>query len=563
MFSILTRFSEARQSLYESIRISEASGSNSDVQWSAPEKEWLFKCLVPEVHKIPEEIVGLDNISELLSYLSLRPDAFPGAFGSIAEQISSEDDTKIGLSNNTEESKKRARSGDTTIDAVQVPSDERLKIVGKVRSVQGDLEISDEMGTEQLNQPAMNSIPKIPAIGEEWSDFAQTDDLPGGYDESMVFEGIDDVLMDSVGPIMESFDPSDAEEQIDDGMLSGSHSSPNTNEGASSSDDPDTVAEVEVVKEIKETDSIEATLVITEESEEKVQTEGSLDRLFMEGTEVCNIFNKFYADEDTMSLGSNEDKANFAAQDLYTILQFTSVVKRVEAGRKYMRENKEEWFNASSGENQAMGLSAADEGTVAISTPQNIELLEYCSSQNTDVSLRSDLRRLRNLAEKNNQATQRVLDMMDAEFTDRSADLRGYSWLGNVLKFNEMKMLEWNDIIESKESFLPSEEEVEFLEDIVYLDWNELSDESEMWEFDKNVDLNHRSHFADLIVDRPNSESPDSFAERYEAEWDVESWEHEHDQNHERDEGDWDSEDQQQEYETDEFAEDYEAEFDD
>ena len=552
MFSILTRFSEARQSLYESIRISEASGSNSDVQWSAPEKEWLFKCLVSEVHKIPEEIVGLDNISELRSYLSLRPDAFPGAFGSIAEQISGEDDKTIDQSNNTEEGKNRARSGDTTIDAVQVPSDERPKIVGKVRSLQGDLEISDEMGTEPLNQPAMNSIPKIPAIGEEWSDFAQTDGLPGGDDEPMVFGGIDDVLMDSVGPIMGAFDPSDAEEQIDDSMLSGSHSSPNTNEGVSSSDDPDTVAEVEVVKEIKKTDSIE-----------KVRTEGSLDRLFMEGTEVCNIFNKFYADEDTMSLGSNEDKANFAAQDLYTILQFTSVVKRVEAGRKYMRENKEEWFNASSGENQAMGLSAADEGTMTISTPQNIELLEYCSSQSTDVGLRSDLRRLRNLAEKNTQATQRVLDMMDAEFTDRSADLRGYSWLGNVLKFNEMKMLEWNDIIESKESFLPSEEEVEFLEDVVYSDWNELSDESEMWEFDKNVDLNHRSHFADLIVDRPNSESPDSFAERYEAEWDVESWEHEHDQNHKRDEGDSDSEDQQQEYETDEFAEDYEAEFDD
>ena len=39
--------------------------------------------------------------------------------------------------------------------------------------------------------------------------------------------------------------------------------------------------------------------------------------------------------------------------------------------------------------------------------------------------------------------------------------------------------------------------------------WNELS-----------VDLNHRSHFADLVLDREGSESPAEFMERYEDDWD-------------------------------------------
>merc|ERR1712238_112580 len=95
----------------------------------------------------------------------------------------------------------------------------------------------------------------------------------------------------------------------------------------------------------------------------------------------------------------------------------------------------------------------------------------------------------------------------------------GYSWLKNVLRLNELKMVEWNDIIESKEDFRNSDEVLDDLEDTVFSDWNELSDPGEMWEFDKNVNHNHRSHFADLVIDREDSESPNEFIERYEDEW--------------------------------------------
>ena len=572
LFIILSRFSEARQSLYESIRISEASGSGSDVQWSKPEKEWLFKCLVLEIDKIPPEIVDLDDLSDLRSYLSLRVDAFPGAISS-AVGVVSEINLKVESSDMVEEILKPTQVVNVSVDMVQLSSDnEKPQIVGKVPNCDGDLEFSVETAKEPLGQPPINSVSKIPAIGEEWADFAQTEGIPdlgegyGGSDIPMPFGDIDDALMDSVGPIMESFDSNDSQVRIGGELLSDTPSTENF-AGNVFIDDSEAVIGTEILNEIDKTDSVDATLVETNDEEEIIVQEGSLDRLFMEGTEVCDIFNKYYADEDTMSLGSNQDKAKYAAQNLYTILQFTSVLKRVEAGRTFLRENKEDWFNASSVNN--LGSSTADDDSAAISSLQNIELLEYCSSQSSNFGLRSDLRRLRNLVEKNNQATERILEMMDADFTDRSAGVRGYNWLGNVLEFNAIKMIEWNDIVEAKENFFQSQEGIEDLEDIVYSDWNELCDTGEMWEFDKNVDLNHRSFFADLVIDRPAGESPKSFAERYEAEWDVESWEHEHDrdQDEERGEEELDGDVYQQEYEADESPEEvlqhYELDSDD
>ncbi len=558
-FTILARFSEARESLYQSIRISEASGSGGDVQWSVPEREWLFHCLVSEIDKIPPKVVGLDNISELRSYLSLRPDAFPGAFSSTAE-AASEENSNIENNKEIEESSKPLPIVDVSVDAVQASSDtDESQIAQRNPNYEGDIEFSDEVVTKSFGQPSIGSIPKIPALGDDFSNFAQADGMPdfgedfGGYDMPMGFGDIDDALIDSVGPIIDPFGEIGSEE-FDGETIPFNTPSTEVIAGNFSVDDSETVGKAEIVNESDKTELVDATLVVNEAEDVAPVQEGSLDRLFTEGTEFCDIFNKYYADEDLMSLGSNEDKANFAVQDLYTILQFTTVLKRVEAGQVYMRENKENWFNSTSIEKHQTA-SESEDATEAISTQKNIELLEYCSSQNADVGLRSDLRRLRNLADKNNQATERILAMMEAEFTDRSADVRGYSWLGNVLKFNEMKAMEWNDIIEGKENFRYSEEGLEVLEDIAHSDWRELCDTNEMFEFDKHVDLNHRSPFADLVMDRPGSESPDAFAERYQAEWDVESWEHEYDQSNGQGEEILYEGVQQEAYEVDEYPE--------
>jgi hypothetical protein len=576
LFAILARFSEARQSLYESIRISKASGSGGDIHWSSPEKEWLFQCLILEIDDIPQGIVGIEDLSKLRSYLRNRSDAFPGALGSnvgVVERADLKDESNKAA----KESLKPMSVVDVSVDAVEISPDSKIKQnVEKIPNYEGDLELMEEAAAEPLEKPSMNGIPKIPAIGEEWSAFAQTEGydmgvgLPnygedyGGYDEPMAFGDIDDALIDSVGPIMESIDQDDSQERNEETLY-------NTTDGTTGNpfvEDSQTSREVEIVKDNEKTDFANATLVVDDEEEGiNSQEEGSLDQFFSQTSEVCDIFNKFYADEDSMSLGTNEDKANWAAQDLYTLLQFTSVLKRVEAGRKYMGENNEDWLNATLIEDDdtetdvafssSIEVSTANNKTATLSTNRNCELAKYCSSRNSDGGLRSDLRHLRNMAEKNKQASERILAMMETDFTDRSVEVRGYGWLGNVLKFNEMKMIEWNDIIESKENFFYSHEGLEVLEDIVHSDWNELSDPSEMWDFDKNVDVHHRSFFADLVINRPDSESPDDFAHRYEAEWDVDSWEHEHDEEKKNYGDELDDGSGQQEYGADEFPEDH------
>lgn len=536
LLNTLVRFSEARQSLFESIRINQASGSGNDVQWSAPEKEWLFECLVKEIVEIPEGIAGIEDLMALRLYLSNRPDASPGAFSSTEDQLEDVADNFHDKSTSTAEIP--SEPDEMSLKKRKEPPSGDIAINGY------DLDFSAEQITQSQNSsPIIHKIPTIPAIGEEWSDMSPTAFAPDFGDSMMSFGGIDDALMDSVGPIelTELDGDTSAVKAPDagDAMKISSIQAPVTTteiyavdgdlEKPSVDESETTGNGAEIMDQAEKPDYFDAKFVVIDEGERMIAL-GSLDQYFMRGSESYDIFNKYYADEDTISSGSNEDKAKWAVQDLYTMLQFTTVLKRVEAGRKYMGEDKEDWFNKTETNIYLDGADGTEtsDGTASVSTSQQKELSRYCSSRSSEGGLRGDLQRLRSLIEKNNQATGRILALMEADFTDRSADVRGYSWLGNVLKFNELKMVEWSDIIESKENFRPSFEGFEDLEDTVFSDWNELSNPNEMYEFDKNVDLNHRSHFADLVIDRPDSESPEDFARRFEGEWEVYEWEQEY-----------------------------------
>eukprot|EP00537_Pseudo-nitzschia_pungens_P004962 CAMPEP_0172363050 /NCGR_PEP_ID=MMETSP1060-20121228/6513_1 /TAXON_ID=37318 /ORGANISM="Pseudo-nitzschia pungens, Strain cf. cingulata" /LENGTH=1505 /DNA_ID=CAMNT_0013085701 /DNA_START=419 /DNA_END=4935 /DNA_ORIENTATION=+ len=550
LFSILVRFSGARKALYESIRISKASGSAGDILWSVPEKQWLFKCLVDEINDIPQSIVGLEDLSEMRSYLSTRPDVIPGALSSTVKQVVEKEDVFQNKVDDTTNLFSAETSSDQT--KYQAGGYEKTQTHDNVADYTEDLELSV---TQPQNLPKTNTIPKIPAIGTEWSGVSHNegyaDDFMSDFGEDIIFSGdVDDAFMDSIGPI--DF----ANPEFDDETSTAYKPSVKNANGSFSADDSGSTVqkstidrvrgdsldddsegkeeEAEILGESDNSESLDTNLVVAK-NEGTVVREGSLDRLFMEGLESYDIFGKFYVDEDTMSIGSNEDKANCAVQDLYTMLQFSSVLKRIEAGRKYMEENNEDLLRLRMAENN--NLVNGDDNVsseIELSAHNTLDevLSEYCFSRSSDGGLRTDLQRLRTLTERNNQATDRVLAMMEADFTDGSAETRGYAWLGNVLKFNELKMVEWNDVVEAKENFRSSRERLDDLEDIIYSDWNELSNPDEMYVFDKNVDLDHRSHFADLVVDRPESESTDDFALRVEDEWDVQSWEQDFDEQH-------------------------------
>jgi hypothetical protein len=91
LLRMLLLFSSARKSLKTGIGISYASGSDETIEWSSSSREWLFSCLVEQEADIPPGIVGPADVEMLREYLATRPDAFPGAFGSVSEE--SEDAT--------------------------------------------------------------------------------------------------------------------------------------------------------------------------------------------------------------------------------------------------------------------------------------------------------------------------------------------------------------------------------------------------------------------------------------------------------------------------------------
>ncbi|KAL3931251.1 MAG: hypothetical protein SGARI_004258, partial [Bacillariaceae sp.] len=147
-------------------------------------------------------------------------------------------------------------------------------------------------------------------------------------------------------------------------------------------------------------------------------------------------------------------------------------------------------------------------------------LAEYCSPNCPTGGLRHDLHRVQTLLKSNQRAMNRIYSLILGDFSDRTANTRGYKWLMNVLRFNDMKMVQWSDIIESKEGFQHSDEEIEELEENLSLDWNELSNTDEMGDWNKNAEINHASHIAErLETTQHNSESPDEVSERMEDEW--------------------------------------------
>ena len=83
LLRMLVLYSSARKILRDSINISDGTGSNqnADIAWSAPEKAWLFSCLVERATDIQSNMTGPENINRLRSYLAAMPDTPPTAFG--------------------------------------------------------------------------------------------------------------------------------------------------------------------------------------------------------------------------------------------------------------------------------------------------------------------------------------------------------------------------------------------------------------------------------------------------------------------------------------------------
>jgi hypothetical protein len=494
MFRLLIQFPEARKSLSESIQISAASGSGGRVHWSRPEREWLFKCLVMEVKEIPS---GTEEVSDLRMYLENRPDLFPGALGSAVEENL---DSFSGLEDPMETMPSEKKSEDMPL------------IV--------DVSIEDDAS---LTEPIISEISmSIPEIGDDFGDFGQIEGYVSGMGEEDAsppasFTITDDYL-DSI-PAMEfpSEDELDSTIALDNNIQNSSRLDVPL---------PDDTSEIDVIKTGSEVVEAITVDLVTENMTlpENKTAVGSLDSLFFDhDNELMNFLNG-KSNEPSLDTGDSETKAIWAAQDLYTILQTTSVLQRLQAGIGYMigQDDKEDRLSEVL-KDKRLDQKTNGNNKPTFDKPENKvmsqqELVEYCTKEPSSKGLRFDLQRVQSLIRSNQRATDRIYSLIHADFSDQSYITRGYSWLVNVLRFNEMKVQQWSHIFESKENFRHSEEGVDVLEDIIAMDWNELSDEEEMWEWNKSVDTNHRSYRVDMINER-DDECADELMERMEEEW--------------------------------------------
>jgi hypothetical protein len=79
LLRVLVLYSSARNAVMSMIETRLASGSDETIEWSTPEKEWLFSQLTSRRNQLPPNIVGPEDIEKLRVHLLQSADIFPRA----------------------------------------------------------------------------------------------------------------------------------------------------------------------------------------------------------------------------------------------------------------------------------------------------------------------------------------------------------------------------------------------------------------------------------------------------------------------------------------------------
>lgn len=78
----IVRFDRARMAMIHSLATSDATGSRNRIDWSQPERAWLFERLVEKSNEIPKEVLVDGRMKDLRFHLANLPGRPDGAFGS-------------------------------------------------------------------------------------------------------------------------------------------------------------------------------------------------------------------------------------------------------------------------------------------------------------------------------------------------------------------------------------------------------------------------------------------------------------------------------------------------
>jgi hypothetical protein len=340
-------FQSARRAMKNSMDVSRASGSDADIQWSNPDKAWLFSCLADKIDEIPSEYIGPEHLLDLRLFLASRSDTPKGAFGEYKHE------QKPSISDNSDRLERNQAilgdESDQTIDTTSIPT---LQDEIQDRPHSDGFDIPDDI--YELDDWAASFDPSILEMEEELSESKP----PRGSAPK--------VAVATPIPADGSPSGSDSTTALDSSEVQKMNIGDSTNGGGAVIDteavvlDADTTLEGDIIIEIP----------------------GFLDRYF------------FSPEEDVFTSTSEESmppeaRAELAVQELYATLLWTSAVHRLSLLKKKLTLAAGMLLEESKDEDKAEHLldaSKLESGILPFEGPvDRKELTEYCTSLTKDV----------------------------------------------------------------------------------------------------------------------------------------------------------------------------------
>jgi hypothetical protein len=373
-------FQSARRAMKNSMDVSRASGSGGDIQWSNPEKAWLFTCLADKIDETPSEYTGPEHLLDLRLFLASREDTPKGAFGEYKQEQkqSISDDSDI-LERDQEIP---GDESDQTVDTTSIPilQDEIQDIPHS-----DGFDIPDDI--YELDDWAASFDPSILEMEEESPSKSKP---PMGNTAPKVAVAATIPANDGSPSPGGSVSTS----ALDSSQVQKMNIGDSTNGGA--------VIDTEAVV----LDDVNTTL----EGDIIIEIPGFLDRYF------------FSPEEDVFTSTSEESmrpeaRAELAVQELYATLLWTSAVHRLSLLKKklamaagmLLEESKDEEGNADQ-LLQVLDASKMGAGILPFDGPvvDRQELTEYCTSLTEE--LREAASTVQILADSVKRVSKRLVD---------------------------------------------------------------------------------------------------------------------------------------------------------
>jgi hypothetical protein len=509
----LLLFEPARKSMKSTLDTSYASGSEEDIEWSSPEKAWLFSCLVEKQKGIPEHIVGPEDLVELRSYLANRPDAFPGALSPPGfEDSSANKENGAGMSMDDDQpSATTIGDGSTESKTDSAPIDlpaGAFETWSDIEDVEGWASAVDPSVLENDNQPSTTS----PESDKPSTDTSHEANINGNGEAHNQENSISSSVTSDVERL--------ATTAVEPRVLND--------------------AECKTLVGDEEAGFINAEFVVSETADEKEKPVrhfwGPLDQFFSTAPDV------FMAPSSKDSI-PREERAELAVQELYSTLVWASAVKKLSLKRKQLSDvaslfleedpNDDEGNTTGKlvlegidgdkqGQSSEQLVSASIELSFQNKTLSRQELTKYCTSLTAEV--RDAAEKVKTLSEAKSRISKRLMDFaMTSGLSEGRISKVDYNQVNANLKRHMAELDKWS-VPETEDQNSDEDEPYEDFLERAQMDWGDLYEDDRLWTpediSDGHLPKEDSEDMDHLLSDAAaDDESVDDYMARIENDW--------------------------------------------